>query len=294
MAIQQPVLRLGRQAMAAQLLLLEHLRPRERVVFDGLRSFVSSQDYPCELTTAVEPEREVILTITHSISRRGGTLRPAQRRRLARKYAVWRPRRGAMRGEISLLVKEIWNYLRPRGIAPATVDTDEQPLYRSLLKADPVACHFGRAELFRHLRTPGTAPRTIENRLFAVNYIDRLLRHRLREHTRETIAFGRNATLQMHRAWMFACDHNCNREYRVKRPELGVHAAEAVAGAKAAQRIRRQLFTRRIFPRSSAVPESIRRVWCAEIATPPLRWRCEQLASSVRIPAYARRQVAGL
>jgi hypothetical protein len=42
MAIQNAVIRLGRQALASQTVLFTHLHPRRRVVFDGLRSFVTS------------------------------------------------------------------------------------------------------------------------------------------------------------------------------------------------------------------------------------------------------------
>ena len=38
-------------------------------------------------------------------------------------------------------------------------------------------------------------PSQKDNPLFAVNYLERLLRHRLKEHTRETIAFGRSQGL---------------------------------------------------------------------------------------------------
>lgn len=293
MAVQYAVLRLGRQAMAAQLLLLAGLNPRRRVVFDGLRSFVTSQDYPCDLTTAVESAGEVILSITHTVSRRGGKPRAGQRPRLAQKYAVWRPKRGAMKADISRLSHEIWDYLRPEQERAAVIDTDEQPLYRAVLAADQTAIHFRRFQRFAHVRTSSTAPRTRANRLFPVNYVDRLLRHRVKEHTRETIAFGRHATMQMHRCWIFACDHNVNREHRVRAPARGVHAAQGVVEPATTERIRRMLFHRRIFPRDCLVPETLRRVWCAELPTPPHRWRRGQKGTSVRVPAYAIRQLWG-
>ena len=52
--VQNALLRLGRQAMAAQLRLLQALKAPSRVVYDGLRSCVSSHDYPCDLTALVE------------------------------------------------------------------------------------------------------------------------------------------------------------------------------------------------------------------------------------------------
>jgi len=293
MAVQNAVLRLGRQAMAGQLGLLSSLSPRSRVVVDGLRSCTSSQDFPCDITTVIEPAGETILTMAHTIGRRGGRMRAAQRRRLERKLHVWRPRAGTMSRDISRVVSELWDYLRVPERAPAVVDSDEHPLYRAVIARDPASSHFARAALFRHITTPGSAPRTVANRLFAVNYADRLLRHRLREHTRETIAIGRHASLQMHRAWIFAWDHNAHRPWRVRRPRMGVHAAQSAVAAQRVREISASFFTRRRIVRAEAgVPETLRRVWMCELPTPPLRWKRGQRGSSVRVPGYAVRDLA--
>ena len=293
MAVQNALLRLGRQAMAIQLLLLAELLPREAVVFDGFRSFLTSQDFPCDITLSVDPAGEVILSMVHTVFTRGGRMRRQQRRRLQAKRALWQPPRGAFTRDIALVVTELWDYLRP--LSPGGllwVHSDCDPLYRRLLRSHPVARHYRAAGQLFHQRTPATAPRTAANPLFAANYLDRLLRHRLREHTRETIAFARNATMQMHRAWLFAFDHNLRRPYRVKHPELGGHIEQgSVADTARLKKARRQFFTRRIQPGGYAVPESIRRVWLAELDTPPLRWRAGQTGSSVRIPAFARREL---
>ena len=292
MAVQQAVQRLGRQAMAAQLELSAGLRPVSGVVFDGLRSFVTSQDFPCDITTVVEPGGETILTLEHTVFRRGGRMTAKQRARLDEKLAAWRPKPGTMSGDISRVVGELWAYLRPPeaddAIVAATVDTDEHPLYGPALSRDPIAGHFRRCGLLHHIRTPGSAPRTRANRLFAVNYVDRLLRHRLREHTRETIAGGRHAALQMHRAWCFAWDHNSRRAWRVRKPRRGVHAAQAAAEGAAVKRLTAPFFRRRIRPvHAPVVPETLRRVWMCELPTPPVRWRRGQQGTSVRVPAYA-------
>jgi len=291
--VQSAVLRLGRQAMAAQTLLLATVRPRARLLYDGLRSCVSSHDYPCDITTVVEPEGEMILTMCHTVTRRGGTMTAAQRRRVEAKLLRWHPRPGTMRRDISLIHREIWDYLRaPCASSAAELHTDEHPLYGALLARDAVARHLRRAGALRHLLTPGAAPRTLTNPLFAVNYIDRLLRHRLKEHTRETIAIGRQATLQMHRAWMFAIDHNCMREYRVRHPELGTHAEQGAVSHTVVRTVNREFFSRRLSAVADAVPETIRRVWMAELPSPPIRWKVGQKATSLHLPAYALRDLS--
>ena len=290
-AIANALLRLGRQSMAAHLALLHHLSPRHTLAYDGLRSFITSQDFPCDITTVVDTEGETILSMTHTVFRRGGTMRPSQKRRMERKCEVWKPQPGCMKADISLLIRELWDYLRPSFDRPAVIRTDEHPLYRSLLASDHTAAHFRSFGVFSHSRTPGTAPRTIDNPLFPVNYVDRLLRHRLKEHTRETIAFGRNATMQMHRAWIFAFDHNCCREHRVRRPEEGSHAEQGAVDRCTAAKLRWQYFRRRIRIGEERVPQSIRRVWMAELATPPVRWKAGQKGKTLRIPRYAVRDL---
>lgn len=291
MAIQNAVLRLGRQAMAAQLVLLSETQERTQLAIDGLRSFVTSQDYPCDITTTVEREGEVILTLSHAIFRRGGRMRPAQKRRIEQKNRVWRPKPGTMKRAILLQMNELWDYLRPAPNRKAIIDTDENPFYAGALRADPQRRHFALANLIHHIQTPSTAPRTMDNPLFPVNYVDRLLRHRVKEHTRETIAFGRHAVMQMHRAWLFAWDHNCRREHRVKKPGAGVHAVHGCLDSLTVRSLTREFFDRRILPRNVGVPETIREVWLGELQTPPLRWKQGQRGSSVIISDYARRDL---
>ena len=291
-AVQNALLRIGRQAMAAQVHMLSELHERKAVVFDGLRTFVTSQDYPCDITTTVDREGETILTMTHSIFRRGGRKTEKQSKRTREKYAIWRPKRGSMNRDMSLLVNELWDYLRPAGNQGALIDTDENPLYKSAVAANRVTRHFSAVGLVQHRQTPSTMPRTTLNPLFPVNYVDRLLRHRVKENMRETIAFGRHAVMQMHRAWIFAWDHNLRREHRVKAPERGVHAEQDSVSSEVILRLRGEYFSRRLRVKELSVPTSIRRVWVGEIPTPPVRWKRErQKGSNVRIPKFARRDL---
>ncbi len=296
-AVRNGVLRLGRQAMAAHLIMLSQMNPRTHLAFDGLRSFVTAQDYPCDITTVVDRQSEVILTMTHSIFKRGGTTTPKQRKRMVLKYAVWKPKRKSMKKDIRLLVGELWDYLRPR---PGTiVDTDRHPLYRAVLAVDRIWRHFsslpptcGGRKLVYHRRTSSLLPRTRDNPLFPVNYVDRLLRHRVKEHTRETIAFGRHATVQMHRAWLFAWEHNMIREYRVRKPELGRHAEQGVTTGEVLREITREFYQRRLRLDDVMVPVSIRKVWQSTLPTPPVRWRAGQRGTMVITPRFALADLA--
>lgn len=288
MAVHNAILRLGRQAMAAQVLLLHRLPPRPVVVFDGLRSCVTSQDYPCDITTVVEPSGEMILSMTHAIMRRGGRMTDRQRTRTTEKRRTWTPQKGSVSRSISLIGQEIGDYLRPPIPRPARINTDQHPLYRRMISTAPVFGHFQKAGLLQHRQISSEAPRTMANPLFPVNYVDRLVRHRVKEHTRESIAIGRHSVMQMHRAWIFAWDHNVRREHRVKEHFAGVHAEWTGMSPETINYVTRSFFLRRLRPRGCLIPESIRQVWLGLLDTPPVRWKTGQSGTSVRIPQFAR------
>ncbi len=294
-AIRNAVFRIGRQSMAAQMHLLWAMKDRQRVVYDGLRSFITSQDYPCDITTAIDGDSETILTMVHSIMRRGGKMSARQRDRITRKYALWQPQEGSMTRDIRLLTQEIWGYLAVRGSQQAIVDTDRHFMYHNVMEESPVAVHLGKAGRVMHRRTSAKLPRTRQNPLFPANYVDLLLRHREKEHTRETIAFGRHAVVQMHRAWIFAWDHNGMREYRVRHPEWGVRSQTVIDDKRVIGRMNRQFYQRRIRLAGVGVPYSMRQVWEGKVASPPVKWRkggVDAPWSMVRIPAYALRDLA--
>jgi len=296
MTVHNAIIRLGRQAIAAQSVLLSHLCPRSRLVFDGLRSFVTSQDYPCDLTTLVDAEGETILAITHGVFRRGGRMTGKQRKRVRAKQAHWQIPHGTMSGSISTIWNELWPYLGldpPRG--PALIDTDQHRGYRRIVQRSPVYRHLRTANCAEHRTTSSLAPRNVQNPLFPVNYVDRLIRHRLREHTRETIAFGRHSAMQMYRMWIFAWDLNTRREWRVKQPEEGPHAEHGsleVDGAHAIRQINREFFTRRVDVRGAVLPVSLEKAWRAEAVSPPIRWKAGQTGTTVRVPEYTLRDLA--
>jgi hypothetical protein len=296
MTIHNAIIRIGRQAIAAQAVLLSHLNRRPRLVFDGLRSFVTSQDYPCDLTTLVDAEGETILAITHGVFRRGGRMTRLQRRRVEAKREHWQIPHGTMSRSISTIWNELWNYLdADLSPGPAIIDTDRHRGYRRIGERSETYQLLRKEHKVEHRTTSSTAARTVHNPLFPVNYVDRLIRHRLREHTRETIAFGRHSAMQLYRMWLFAWDLNTRREWRVKLPEKGCHAEQGSLteeGRRTVNRINREFFRRRVDLHGCTVAESLREAWTAEVVTPPIRWKVGQEGTTVRVPEYTLRDLA--
>jgi len=275
--------------MACQLRLLCGLPAGSPLVFDGIHSSCTSQDFPVQLHTLLDGPSELILVMTHAITRRGGRTRESQRRRIASRAARFTPEPGALSKSISLLVSELARFIDAR--INLLIDTDRHPLYARLLAGDTAIRHFARAARLCHRTTSSTLPRDTRNPLFPVNLVDRLLRHRMKEHTRETIAFARNATMQMHRAWIFAYDHNYCQPYRVGSGSGLTRAQRYGVSLPLLAATSRAFLHRRLDVAGLLLPESIRCVWLAELSTPPVRWRRGQKQSGPLIPAYARRDL---
>ena len=283
-AVANAVLRLGRQAMAMHLDLIAGLECSGRLSFDGLVSAVCSRDYQAQINTLADSETEMLLLLTHCVTHRGGTFTARQRRRIEERRSVWQPSTGSLTASISQLINELPRFSRDSRLH---IDTDEHPLYRRLIDSDLALRWFDRANLLSVRRTPGSAARTVENPLFLMNYIDRMIRHRMTEHTRESIALARNSTMQMHRMWIFAWDHNARQPLRVANPQSRSRAQNAGISESRLTRMHRQFFSRRHSLRGLVVPRPIRSVWTASLPTPPVRWTGPHKRRRPVVPAYA-------
>jgi transposase-like protein len=288
-AVGNAVLRLGRQAMAAHVNLVCGLDTSGRFCFDGLISAVTGRDYPSQITILGDSHSELILAMTHCVTERGGTRTEAQRKRIETKRRVWRPAKGGLAGSISLLVRELAAFGSGR---PVHLDTDEQPLYPQVIHDEHRLSWHRLHGLLHHRWTPGSAPRTRENPLFLMNYVDRMIRHRMKEHTRESIALGRESNAQMHRMWIFAHDHNTRQPMRVAGSDRRSRAQIAGVPNRVLERVRREFFTRRIRVDRLPVPQSVRQVWKGKLDTPPIRWRAGQQQRGLVVAQFALRDLS--
>ena len=288
-AIANAVLRLGRQAMGSHTVLLAWIRCSGELCFDGLLSSLTGSDYPAQITTLGDSHHELLLAMSHCVTHRAGTRTDAQRERIRRRHHSWRPQRGALTASITLLVRVLSRFIPLTG---ALIDTDEHPIYQRVMHADLALRWYRSHRLVSHRTTPSVAPRTTANPLFLMNYLDRMIRHRMREHTRQSIAFARNATMQMHRMWIFAWDHNCCQPMRVKVRSDRCRAAHAGMPSRILLGLQRRFFTRRVVPRGAVMPDSMRQVWTAALDTPVVRWQVGQRSGGPSIPAYALRDLS--
>jgi len=170
--------RLGRHC----LLFHEQRRPRapaEALVLDGFRSFESGQYWPFDANLVVGASH-FVYGFNDAELRRGGTMKPAQKRKRAELEARYgRPDPQATRKAVQELLARL---------VPPDHAVD---LWSDEHKAYPQALKRLSDRRLRHSTVGSKAARTARNPLFPVNLADLLLRHTGANHKRETIAFSK-------------------------------------------------------------------------------------------------------
>ena len=106
-----------------------------------------------------------------------------------------------------------------------------------------------KQERFLHVRISSRKARTLTNRLFPVNYMDRQVRKDNANQVRETVQFSRNVNNCLERVAVYQLYHNYCKPFRIGKPEKVRLRHGEVAGIER-ERIEGQLsdlYTRRRF-----------------------------------------------
>jgi len=198
--------RLGRHCLLFHRHLLQKLSPRGDIVIDGLVTFEYSQYFPYEIVTAVDRPSSFVIHFAEAERRRGGSMPEAQKeRRTQLEAALGRADpKALMRALVEVLTESL------QGATTAHVWSDRHKTY-------PYAIAKVQGCEVEHETIDSRAPRTASNPLFEVNVLDLLLRHCLKDHTRETIAFGRRRQHSIYRMAVFTVWRNCMKLRREKR-----------------------------------------------------------------------------
>jgi transposase-like protein len=225
--------RLGRHCLLFHRQLMAKLSPRVDVALDGLVTFEYSQYFPYEIVAAVDRPSSFVIHFAEAERRRSGTMTAQQRKRRAQlEETLGRADpKALMRALVEVLSESV------QGARRAHVWSDQHRTY-------PVAIAKIQDCAIEHETIDSRAPRTARNPLFEVNVLDMLLRHCLKDHTRETIAFGRRRQHSIYRLAVFTVWRNCMKLRREKRcrstPAMLVGLVERLLGA--ADVLARRLF----------------------------------------------------
>jgi hypothetical protein len=217
------VSRLARQSIALHAALRELYAGDESFVTDGFESFTLSQYFPNNIHLAVGKDSQYIYGIDYAHVRRKGRMREDQKERRRELENYFSAYKGDIPRSFARIVRQITAYDQSLPPHPIEIYSDEKREYRTVLSS---LIADGRV---RHIRIPSTKPRTIQNELFAVNYLDRELRKDSGNHVRETVVFSRDVNNLMDRMWLYATYHNYIKPFRIGRPagERCTHAEQA-------------------------------------------------------------------
>lgn len=251
--------RLARNCLAMHATMEEETVLLEDLVADGFESFDRSQYFPNNIALVVGKESQHIYSFSHCTLRRKGRMTRSQKAKRAMLEASYRAPRGGAEKSLSEALKPLSTKWSRSFFPELRLFTDEHRAYPRAIEASGLGSDGGLVHETRSSR----APRTIDNDLFAVNYIDRELRKDKAEYHRESTCFVRNVANGLERLSLYLVWHNYLKPRRVK--ERGVirhvHAEYAGAPFGRAKWKFTELFVQRAFLSRLVVPEWVEKVW---------------------------------
>jgi hypothetical protein len=175
---------LARQCLLWHQLMLADLEGRldEPVVLDGFRTFAMSQYEPLDLNTPITARSGFLLDLRAAPARRSGRMSDAQKAtRDKRDRKLGQPKRGVRVKATGESLRLIDRLARPG--KTIELRTDEEPDYARALRKEKLG------KRFAHVTVSSKQLRSKKNPLWRVNQLHAMLRHSLKSHGRETLAF---------------------------------------------------------------------------------------------------------
>ena len=251
--MQRQASRLGRHALLFEW--KDGLRePKEELVLDGLRTFEFSQYWPFDLNLLVGADSYYVYGFAPSQLRRSGRMTAFQKKKRGRlEERHGKPSRRATEEAVkSLLV-----HFLPPSCQELTLRSDEHGDYPRAVRA----C--GRS--VTHVRISSKRRRDPSNPLFAINLLDRLVRHSSSDHKRETIAFAKRVQGAMERVAVLVAWRN-HVKRRSERKSQSLTPSQRI-GRFAERLTVKDLLARRLFPTRVELPAPAREVYWRTLTT---------------------------
>jgi transposase-like protein len=198
--------RLGRHCLLFHRHMMRKASPFVDIAFDGLVTFEHSQFFPFEIIAAVDRTSSFIPHFAEAELRRSGRMTDLQRKvRQRLETAHGRPdTKAVLRAVIEVLSVTL------EGAVKAHVWSDKHRTY-------PRAIARIRTCSIDHGTVDSRKARNRQNPLFEVNCLDLILRHCLKDHTRETIAFSKRRQHSIYRVAIMLVWRNYIKRRREKR-----------------------------------------------------------------------------
>ena len=259
-SVSNRISRACRQAIAFEARLSRLRLPNEHLAADGFESFCVSQYFPNNIQLLVGRSSQFVYAADYATIRRKGAMTTAQRARREALEQVYKADPKAVEKSFGRIVGESLRVLSDNALPYLDLWTDKHRAYPRAIDSSPCAKVLQEQGRLRHQRVSSRVPRSVDNPLFSVNYLDREIRKDLHEHVRETVCFGRNVNRQMERLALYLFEHNFRRKHRA-RWKGSSHAI--VAGYEAGEIAKelRLIWKRRAMLSFTALDESRKATW---------------------------------
>ncbi len=269
-SIQNRVDRLSRSSLAMHEYLVSGLQLDEDLVADGFESFDRSQYFPNQINLLIGQDSQFLYGITHTTIRRKGRMTKHQkqvREQLEQRFHA--PKKAIEKSFARLLgnIPSMWN---PSKRPLLKLWTDEHYAYPRSIQRVPALAKGLVEKRFHHETWPSTAPRTIHNPLFPVNYYDRELRKDIAALRRESTCYTRNTANGLSRFMTHLAYHNYQKPFRVapsKKTEE-VHAEIAGISPDRISECFTTFYSARSFLSKQKLSTEGRKIWLKEAGTP--------------------------
>lgn len=217
-AVANRIGRLARQAIALHARLMQLLSLDENIATDGFESFVGDKYMPNNIHTLVGSHSQFFYAFDYAHLRRKGRMtdrqKAEQKRREEEEY-IREP--CGIAASFKRIIDELELLLQGRAEeVECILKSDEKLEYLPPIEGSDVLQELASRGLFLHQRTSSEAPRTKENPLFPVNYLERQIRKDNANHVRKTVQFSRDVNNCMERMAVYQMFHNYFKPYRVE------------------------------------------------------------------------------
>jgi len=258
--------RLARQSQAIHAALRYRIRLNEDLTADGFESFAVSQYFPSNIHILAGKQSQFLYGFDYAHLARKGVMTPWQKQKNSLLKTRFFTGTG-ITASFTRLCRGMDGFLGSRMSRHTVLFTDEKPQYHRVLEEGRFCASLS------HVQINSKQPRTVNNVLFSVNYLDREFRKDCANHVRETVQFSRNVNHVMERLAVYRLYHNYMKPFRINGSTA---AGQAVTHGEAAGLTNRELrgelknlFTqRRFYHRIPGIQEEDMSLWFGTLATP--------------------------
>lgn len=269
--------RLSHQALGVNSELRKYISIHEPFVADGFEGVAVNFYYPNNINILVGKKSLFFYEFNYTTIKRVGKF--TEHQKALREYyeSIWKADTKGVQYSFNDLIEGLTQfYFVNNDRFPLILITDKKLEYNRALKSNFFFRTLSEAQLLHHFTISSKEPRTLDNPLFPVNYMDRQFRKDIAEHVHKSICFGKNVNNQMERLQIYQLYHNYMKKNRVREKEFICHADIAGIPASLRKKYLKKFFSQRIFYSHLSLNKTEDDCWFRKYDT-PLKERKEQL-----------------